>query len=294
MSSTTNDVAAKLAEHANARKQIEERRKQLEEEAEQKRLEEERLAKELEEMRAEEEQKAEEKREAEKRAEERRKREEEEARATKAFTQKQAEVLKKQLDEAKKKKELKRSRPESETEVEAELEKEGEERTGESAMLDGNIVWRTKAGRICGECRKREKKCLWPEATSRTKACHLCSALKVKCIVPGEESEAGPSKKRKVAGDKGKGKAKEVKETKSEPEFGFRELVEELQGLRQDLREFRTDLRSTHRIEVQLLSHTGDIADSVEDMARFFVPYQKEEVEKWRTMRRRLYNRVFN
>ena len=28
--------------------------------------------------------------------------------------------------------------------------------------------------------------------------------------------------------DKGKGKAKEVKEAKSEPEFGFRELVEEL------------------------------------------------------------------
>ena len=53
-----------------------------------------------------------------------------------------------------------------------------------------------------------------------------------------------------MAVDKGKGKAKEVKETKSEPEFGFWELVEELRGLRQDLREFRTDLRSTHRIAV--------------------------------------------
>ena len=70
-----------------------------------------------------------------------------------------------------------------------------------------------------------------------------------------------------------------MKETKSEPEFRFRELVEELRGLRQDLREFRTDLRSTHRIAVQLSSHTGDIADSVEDMAKYFVPYQKEEVE---------------
>ena len=54
------------------------------------------------------------------------------------------------------------------------------------------------------------------------------------------EEEAGPSKKRKVVVDKGKGKAKEVKETKSELEFGFRELVEELRGLRQDLKEFRT------------------------------------------------------
>ena len=49
--------------------------------------------------------------------------------------------------------------------------------------------------------------------------------------------------------------------------------------MRQDLKEFRTDLRSMHRIAVQLSNQTGDIADSVEDMARFFVPYQKEEVE---------------
>ena len=56
------------------------------------------------------------------------------------------------MDEAKRKKELKRSRPESETEVEAELEKEAEERTGGSAMFDGNVIWRTKAGWICGEC----------------------------------------------------------------------------------------------------------------------------------------------
>ena len=31
-----------------------------------------------------------------------------------------------------------------------------------------------------------------------------------------------------VSSDKGKGKAKEVKEVKSGPEFGFQELVEEL------------------------------------------------------------------
>ena len=101
----------------------------------------------------------------------------------------------------------------------------------------------------------------------------------MQCLVLGEESlEARPSKKRKVAMDKGKGKAKEVKEKKSEPEFGFRELVKELQGLRQDLKELWTDLPSTHHITVQVSNQTGDIADSVEDMARFYVPYQKEEV----------------
>ena len=136
-------------------------------------------------------------REIERWTEEQRKWEEEEARATKPFTQKEAEVLRKQLDEAKRKKELKRSRLESETEVEAELEKE-EEWTRESTMLDRKIMWRTKARRVCRECQKGEQKCLWPEASPRTRACHSCSALKVKCVVPGEESEAGPSKKRKV------------------------------------------------------------------------------------------------
>ena len=253
MSSTANDVAAKLAERANARKQLEERRMQLEEEAEQECLKEERLAKELEEMRAEEEWKAEEKREAERQAEERRKREEEEARATKAFAQREAEVLRKQLEE---------------------------ERTGESAMLDRQIVWRTKAGWICGECPKGERKCLWLEASSWTKACHSCSALKVKCVVAGEESEAGPLKKRKMAVDKGKGKAKEVKETKSEPEFGFRELVEELRGLRQDLKELRTDFRSMHRVAIQIANRTADMANDLEVVARHFVPFAVEQEEE--------------
>ena len=217
----------------------------------------------------------EEKREVERRAEERRKQEEEEERATKEFAQKGAEALRRQLEEARKKKELKRSRPESETEVEAELEKEGEERAGESAMLDGQIMWR-----ICRECRKRERKCLWPEASSRTKACHSCSALKVKCIVAGEELEAGPPKKRKVAVDKGKGKAKEVKETKSELEFGFQELVEELCRLRQDLKELRTDFRSMHRVAIQIANRTADMANDLEVVARHFVPFAVEQEEE--------------
>jgi hypothetical protein len=95
----------------------------------------------------------EEKREAERRAEEWMKREEEEARVMKAFAQKEAELLKKQLEEAKKKKDLKRSRLELEMEVE-EQEQEEEEQTGESAMLDRQIMWRTKARQICGSATK--------------------------------------------------------------------------------------------------------------------------------------------
>ena len=266
MLSTTNAVAAKLAELMNAHKQNKECRKQLELEAEQECLEEERLTKELEEMRVEEEQKVEEVREIKRWAEERRKREEEEAKATKAFAQKEVELLRKQVEEVKERKELKRNRLELETEVEAELEKE-EEKTGESAMMDRDMVWRMKARKVCRECWKGGQKCFWPEASSRAKAYHQCSFLKAKCIVVGQESlEAGPSKKRKVAVDKGKGKAKEVKETKSEPEFGFQQLVEELHGLRQDLREFRTDLRSTHRVTVQIANQTVAVANDMEDM----------------------------
>ena len=44
-------------------------------------------------------------------------------------------------------------------------------------------------------------------------------------------------------------------------------------------KELRTDLRSMHRVAVQVSNQTGDIADSVEDLAKYFVPYQKEEVE---------------
>ena len=122
--------------------------------------------------------------------------------------------------------------------------------------------------------------CLWPEVSSRTKACHSCSALKVKCVVAGEESsEARPSKKEKVAVDKGKGKAKEVKETKSELKFRFQELVEELRGLRQDLREFWMDLWSMHRVAVQISNRTADIGNDLEDVARHFIPYAVEQEE---------------
>ena len=249
-------------------------------EAEQECLEEQ-LTKELEEMRAEEEQKAEEVREIERWVEEWRKWEEEEAKATKVFAQREAELLRKQLEEVKKKKaDLKRSRPKLEMEVESEKEKE-EEKSGESAMMDRDMVWRMKAGRICEECRKGGRKCFWPESSLQAKACHQCSAQKAKYVVAGQgSSEAGPLKKRKVAVDKGKGKAKEVKEAKSEPEFRFQEVVEELRGLRQDLRELQMDFWSTHHIAVQIANQTVDVANDMEDIMKHFVLFVEEQEEE--------------
>ena len=95
-----------------------------------------------------------------------------------------------------------------------------------------------------------------------------------------ESSEVGPLKKRKVAMDKGKGKAKELKETKSELEFGFWELVEELWGLRQDLRELQTDLRSTHHVAVQIANRTADMSNDMEDLMKHFIPYPEEREEE--------------
>ena len=80
--------------------------------------------------------------------------------------------------------------------------------------------------------------------------------------------------------DKGKGKVKEVKEAKSKLEFGFWELVEELRGLRQDLREFRTDLRSTHCITVQITNQTADVVNDMEDLTRHFIPFPEEKEEE--------------
>ena len=104
-----------------------------------------------------------------------------------------------------------------------------------------------------------------------------CSAQKAKCIVAGSELlEAGPSKRKKVAMDKGKGRAKEVKEAKSEPEFRFWEVVEELWGLRQDLRE----LQSTHCVAMQIANQMADVANDVEDMTKHFVLFMEEWEEE--------------
>ena len=47
--------------------------------------------------------------------------------------------------------------------------------------------------------------------------------------------------------------------------------------MRQDLRELQTELQSMHRIVVQVSNQMGDIVDSVEDMARYFIPYPEEK-----------------
>jgi hypothetical protein len=136
----------------------------------------------------------------------------------------------------------KRSREESESELEG---------PAESSLLDKGITWRTKEGQVCEECRKGGRKYHWLDA-KRAKSCHYCSGHKTGCVKPWEvQSEAGSSKKRKVGVDKGKGKVREVE---AKPEFGLREVVEELRGLREDLREFQKEFRHAARVGDQVAS----------------------------------------
>ena len=120
------------------------------------------------------------------------------------------------------------------------------------------MVWKTKEGRVCDGCDKAEVKCFWWEDLLQAKACHECSVHKKLCQENGVgqmESEAGPSKKRRVVATKGKGKERE----KSEPEVGasaVAALLEEMRGVREETREVKGAITGL-RDEVRALGNVG-------------------------------------
>ena len=116
---------------------------------------------------------------------------------------------------------------------------------------------------------------MWPDASMWAKACHSYSGQNARCVKAGQEQpEAGLLKKRKVGADKGKGKAKEVK---AKLEFGFRKVVEELQGLRQEQWEFQLDFQNSHWIGVQMASTIVEVASHINDLAYLLIPEEKED-----------------
>ena len=79
-----------------------------------------------------------------------------------------------------------------------------------SFLMEHGVKWMVKEGVVCDSCEKREKKCFWRMKARWGKACLACHDLKKSCVAGGAEeleTEAGPSKKRKVE-EKGKVKAK--------------------------------------------------------------------------------------
>jgi hypothetical protein len=224
MSSNAEELSAKLAALAKAREEKEARRKQ---EEEQERLEEELLQKELKRVEAEEKKKKEAEERKRRKAEEDRKKEEAKAVLAAAEAKKRAETEKAETGK-----------------------KRGREDSGEGTrMVEDGVVWYTQSDAVCEPCDKSGEVCLWRDS-ARARACRACHNSKKECPVPdtrpdtrkggvgkdGSEAgtEAGPSKKRKVA-PKGKGKGKELPALELGEDVGTA-LLTEIRGLRDDFR----------------------------------------------------------
>jgi hypothetical protein len=222
MSSNAEELSAKLAALAKAREEKEARRKR---EEEQERLEEELLQKELKRVEAEEKKREAEERKRRKAEEEQRKKDEAKAALAAAEARKRAEA-----EQGKKRKDV--------------------EGSGEGTrMMEDGVLWYTQRDAVCEPCEKSGEVCLWRDS-ARARACRACHNSKRECPVPdtrpdtrkggvgkdGSEAgtEAGPSKKRKVA-PKGKGKGKELPALELGEDVGTA-LLTEIRGLREDFR----------------------------------------------------------
>jgi hypothetical protein len=225
MSSSAEQLNAKLAALAKVREQKEECCKQLEaeleREAEQERHEEEHLQEELKRIEA-----------------EVKKQEEEERERGK-------------VEEGQKKKEEAKVKKRAEAEKRAEVEKakkRGRDELG-TRLFENRVLWYLQEGAVCEPCKKSRENCLWRDSMW-AKACRVCHNIKKVCPVPetrrpGVEltakgglepgPEAGPSKKRKVGASKGKGKEKEASESEVRADASAA-LLAEMRGLREDFR----------------------------------------------------------
>ena len=113
-----------------------------------------------------------------------------------------------------------------------------------SVFEDKGVTWFVKDGQVCEGCMKSGEKCFWRDSPQAT-ACRHCNLNKKMCEVGAgkEGSEAGPSKKRKVAA-KGKGKEKEKLELESGLGVDAGALLEEMRGMREEMEGLRAEFRS--------------------------------------------------
>src|ERR1700723_227629 len=75
-------------------------------------------------------------------------------------------------------------------------------------------TWKGEDGRVCNQCRRLNRSCVWRQDNKKVRTCYFCHRGKTSCMV---DTEAGPSKKARTLE---KGKAKE-----SEPEDEEEERV---------------------------------------------------------------------
>jgi hypothetical protein len=136
-------------------------------------------------------------------------------------------------------------------------------------LEDKGVTWFVKEGQVCEGCARSGEKCFWRDSPRAT-ACRHCNLNKKTCEVGAgkEGSEAGPSKKRKVAA-KGKGKEKE----KSEPESGLgadagAALLAEMRGMREEIEGLRAEFRTFVNVGkaiVRLLKTTNGNVEFIAD-----------------------------
>jgi len=226
---------------------------------------------------------------AEKEEEEAKKREEErirkEAEELEKFRRKEREARERQkiaFEKAKAEKAKKRTLEESD-EIDV---------TVGSFLEENGVTWGMKEGKVCTSCRKADKKCFWRMDPARGKACYACTVSKKICKLGGaeqepEQSEPGPSKRRKVTESKGKGKEKigvpavsgsvtpDVWEKILSELRGMKEeVVSELRGLRTEVAEVRSE---THKVRLNcefLAQRVEAINFDVRDLANLFDPVQ--------------------
>jgi hypothetical protein len=112
-------------------------------------------------------------------------------------------------------------------------------------LVEDGVTWMVKDVKVCDGCDKQEKKCFWRDS-AWAKSCFNCHALKKTCVVGVEESEAGPSKRRRVT----KGKGKETERSESESDAisalweAIQDLKEETRGVRDAIEGLRTEFHA--------------------------------------------------
>ena len=131
---------------------------------------------------------------------------------------------------------------------------------------------------MCESCEKKERKCFWRMEAGRGKACLACHNLKKSCSAGGAEeleTEAGPSKRKKVEG-KGKGKEKAASPNSGVAESAatdvLQDILKELKGLRAEVGDLHAFAQRTTSVAENGWRTQHQISSCVADLRWHFMP----------------------
>ena len=152
-----------------------------------------------------------------------------------------------------------------------------------SFLMEHGVEWMVKEGVVCDSCEKKEKKCFWRMEAGKGKACLACHDLKKSCVasrVEESETEAGPSKKRKVE-RKGKGKVKVATPVSRVADSVtidvLWDILKELKGLHAEVGDLRVFAQHTTSVAESSWRTQRQIGMCVNELHCHFVPENDEE-----------------